>query len=61
MHHRKKKVKEKHRINISPDAKNVFGKIQHPFMISLEGQNARGIPKQNIGNVQQSNTQNQTK
>ena len=24
-------------------------------------QNARGIPKQNIGNVQQSNTQNQTK
>ena len=36
-------------------------KIQPPFRIRLEGQNARGIPKQNIGNVQQSITQNQTK
>ena len=48
---------------ISLDAEKDFDKIQHPFMIKVleRVRDTRNIPKHNEGNIQQVNSQHQTK
>jgi hypothetical protein len=48
--------------HISLDAEKALDKIQHPFMISIgKIKNPRFIPKSKISNIQQTNSQHQTK
>ena len=62
MHHRKKKSERKAPHNYLTRRQKCVWQNSTPLYDKFGGrQNARGIPKQNIGNVQQSNTQNQTK
>ena len=48
---------------ISLDAEKAFNKMQHTIHIKLLGNlsNSRPIPKNNKSNIQQSNSQHQTK
>jgi hypothetical protein len=56
----KLKNKTKHMIN-SLNAKKLFDKIHHPFMLSLgKISNSRSIPKHDKSNIQQTNSQHQT-
>jgi hypothetical protein len=50
-------------MNISLDAEKAFDKIQHPLMIKdLEKSGIQApIPKHNKSNIQQTNSQHQTK
>jgi serine/threonine-protein kinase RIO1 len=56
------KLKDKNHIIISLDAEKSFDNIQHPFMISLRRiRNSKPIPIHNKSNLQQNNSQHQTK
>ena len=56
------KQTERKKTHISLDIEKAFDKIQHPFNKSLgESKDTRNIPKHNKGNIQQANSQHQTK
>jgi hypothetical protein len=62
IHDINKHKKERNHIIILLDAKKAFDKIQHLYFKSVgEIRNSRSIPKHNKSNLQQTNSQHQTK